>query len=286
MTDCATSVRRSLTDPHISVEAELELSEALRTGPSIERDPRATRTVAMPGARPPKRRALAVVESSPEVQVLTSGDISIVSAGRADGLPERAVTAAPPLADPLLGIVVADRYRILEPIGRGGMGVVYKVEHVRIGKLLAMKLLTGELSRSADMVRRFKREALTVSRLASPSTVQVFDFGVSDGLTYLVMELVHGESLGRVLAREGPMPSGRVCKIMVQVASSLAEAHRKGIVHRDVKPENIMLISAFDGTDLAKVLDFGLAKLRESEGHADITNLGTILGTPYYMAPE
>lgn len=222
------------------------------------------------------------MESSADVEALSSRDISVLSASAARTATEQAAA----LADPLIGVVVADRYRILEPIGRGGMGVVYKVEHVRIGKLLAMKLLTGELSRSAEMVRRFKREALTVSKLASPSTVQVFDFGVSDGLTYLVMELVHGESLGRVLARGGPIPGARVAKIVIQVASSLAEAHKKGIVHRDVKPENIMLLSAFDGADIAKVLDFGLAKLRESEGHADITNHGTILGTPYYMAPE
>src|SRR6185369_2920686 len=95
-----------------------------------------------------------------------------------------------PVGDPLIGVVVAERYKIVEALGRGGMGAVYKVEHVRIGKLLAMKLLTGELSRNPDVVRRFKLEALTVSKLSSPSTVQVFDFGAAEGLTYLVMELV------------------------------------------------------------------------------------------------
>src|SRR4051812_45349407 len=95
----------------------------------------------------------------------------------------------PPAADPLVGLVVADRYRILGPIGSGGMGVVYKVEHIRIGKLMAMKLLAGELSRDPALVKRFKREALLASRLSHPNTVQVFDFGQADGLTYLVMEL-------------------------------------------------------------------------------------------------
>ncbi len=191
-----------------------------------------------------------------------------------------------PIADPLIGVVVADRYRILEPLGRGGMGIVYKVEHVRIGKLLAMKLLTGELSRNPDVVRRFKQEALTASKLSSPNTVQVFDFGAAEGLTYLVMELVAGEDLGRTLRALGPMPFTRLGKIVIQVCSSLAEAHQKGIVHRDIKPENIMLLRARDGTDVAKVLDFGLAKLREGQELNDVTSQGAIVGTPYFMAPE
>jgi eukaryotic-like serine/threonine-protein kinase len=193
---------------------------------------------------------------------------------------------AAPVADPLIGVIVADRYRIVEPLGRGGMGIVYKVEHVRIGKLLAMKLLTGELSRNPEVVRRFKQEALTVSKLNSPNTVQVFDFGIAEGLTYLVMELVTGEDLARVLRTLGPMPFPRLGKIVIQVAASLAEAHQKGIVHRDVKPENVMLVRAKDNADVAKVLDFGLAKLREGADLNDVTSQGAIVGTPYFMAPE
>jgi serine/threonine-protein kinase len=191
-----------------------------------------------------------------------------------------------PIADPLIGVVVAERYRILEPLGRGGMGAVYKVEHTRIGKLLAMKLLTGELSRNPDVVRRFKQEALTASKLSSPNTVQVFDFGVAEGLTYLVMELVAGEDLGRTLRTGGPLRWERLGKIVIQICSSLAEAHGKGIVHRDIKPENVMLMRARDGTDLAKVLDFGLAKLRESTELNEVTSQGAIVGTPYFMSPE
>jgi eukaryotic-like serine/threonine-protein kinase len=193
---------------------------------------------------------------------------------------------AQPLADPLIGVVVADRYRIVELLGRGGMGIVYKVEHTRLGKLLAMKLLTGELSRNPEVVRRFKQEALTVSKLSSANTVQVFDFGVAEGLTYLVMELVSGEDLGRVLRTSGPMPFSRLGKILIQACTSLAEAHQKGIVHRDIKPENIMLLAGRDGTEIAKVLDFGLAKLREGPDLNDLTSHGAIVGTPYYMAPE
>ncbi|MEZ4311139.1 MAG: serine/threonine-protein kinase [Polyangiaceae bacterium] len=192
---------------------------------------------------------------------------------------------AVPVADPLIGVVVA----VATASSRAwaaAAGIVYKVEHKQIGKLLAMKLLTGELSRNPDVVRRFKHEALTASRLSSPNTVQVFDFGASDGLTYLVMELVAGEDLGRILRQHGPMPWSRLGKVVVQACSSLAEAHAKGIVHRDMKPENIMLVRARDGGDIAKVLDFGLAKLREGESLSELTSAGAIVGTPYFMSPE
>lgn len=196
--------------------------------------------------------------------------------------------AVVPRADPLIGMIIADRYRILELLGRGGMGIVYKVEHVRIGKLLAMKLLAGELSRNQEVVRRFKTEALTASKLSSPNTVQVFDFGVSEnqGLTYLVMELVTGDDLGKLLKLETALPATRVGRIVLQVGNSLAEAHQHGIVHRDVKPENVMILPARDGKDLAKVLDFGLAKLREGSELSELTSQGAIVGTPYFMSPE
>jgi eukaryotic-like serine/threonine-protein kinase len=193
---------------------------------------------------------------------------------------------SPQEPDPLIGFVVAGRYRILERIGRGGMGVVYKVEHTEIGKLLALKLLAGELSREREIVRRFKREALLASRLSHPNSVQVFDFGVSDGLTFIVMELVTGCDLARVIKNGGPMAPDRVAKIMIQVCSSLAEAHAIGIVHRDLKPENILVARSKEGSELAKVLDFGLAKLREAPELNEVTSSGTVVGTPYYMAPE
>src|SRR5688500_18613773 len=136
-------------------------------------------------------------------------------------------TDARELADPLIGVVVAERYRIKEPIGRGGMGVVYRVEHARIGKHMALKLLTGELTRDPQQVARFKREAQLVSRLSHPNTVQVFDFGAADGLVYLAMEYLKGEDLGHLIRRVGPLGVERTLKIVVQVCSSLAEAHEK-----------------------------------------------------------
>lgn len=189
-------------------------------------------------------------------------------------------------ADPLIGLVVADRYRILERIGRGGMGIVYKVEHIRIGKLLAMKLLAGELSTNKEIVRRFKLEALTVSKLSCPHTVQVFDYGVWSHLTYLVMELVEGHDLSFALRRLGPLPFARLGRLMVHVCASLTEAHDKGITHRDIKPENIMIVSDPRGVEAAKVLDFGLAKLRENAELNEVTLQGAVVGTPYFMSPE
>ncbi|RYE87729.1 MAG: serine/threonine protein kinase, partial [Myxococcales bacterium] len=192
-------------------------------------------------------------------------------------------------ADPLVGMVVAERYRILSVLGVGGMGVVYKVEHVHIGKLMAMKLLSGALSRDPVVIKRFKREALAASRLSHPNTVQVFDFGQANNLTYLVMELVPGEDLARVLRLDGPLTVGRVVRLMVQVCGSLAEAHAAGIVHRDLKPENVLLVRSRDGKDeLPKVCDFGVAKLRGSaaDGTNDATQDRAVVGTPYYMAPE
>ncbi len=195
-------------------------------------------------------------------------------------------SADEPVVDPLIGLEVAERYRILEQLGRGGMGIVYCVEHTRIGKLLAMKLLTGELSMNKEIVRRFKQEALTVSKLSSPHTVQVFDYGVWNHLTYLVMELVEGHHLAQVLKREGPMPFARLGPLMVQTCAALAEAHDKGIVHRDVKPENIMITPDVHGGEAAKVLDFGLAKLRENPELNAVTLQGAVVGTPYFLSPE
>ena len=190
------------------------------------------------------------------------------------------------LADPLIGRLIAERYRVLELIGRGGMGVVYKAEHARIGKVLALKLLTGELTRDHGQLARFKREAEMSSRLSHPNTVQVFDFGEADGLAYLAMEYVRGRDLGVVVSEAGRLAPERTAKLVLQVCSSLSEAHDKGIVHRDLKPENIMVVASQAGEDIAKVLDFGLAKLRESSELSDVTSGGAIVGTPYYMAPE
>ncbi|MBK8169792.1 MAG: protein kinase [Sandaracinaceae bacterium] len=187
-------------------------------------------------------------------------------------------------ADPLIGNVIAERYKILSLIGRGGMGVVYKAEHVRIGKLLAIKLLAGELARDKDTVKRFKREAEMASKLSHPNTVQIFDFGRADNLMYLVMEYVSGRDFAWIIQHEGPLAFARAARIGAQVCASLSEAHSYGVIHRDLKPENVMVAETRSQPDFVKVLDFGLAKLRDQDG--GITRAGSIVGTPYYMAPE
>jgi eukaryotic-like serine/threonine-protein kinase len=236
-----------------------------------------------PDPSDPAARAFSLSQDERLSRTLAAGDSGDLSLAEPLYDPD---TEEDELADPLIGLVVADRYRIVERVGRGGMGIVYRVEHVRIGKVLAMKLLAGELSANKEIVRRFKLEALTVSKLSCPHTVQVFDYGVWNHLTYLVMELVAGHDLSRPLRKTGPLPFSRLGRLVIQVCASLQEAHEKGIVHRDIKPENIMIITDSRGVEIAKVLDFGLAKLRESPELNQVTLQGSVVGTPYYMSPE
>ena len=188
--------------------------------------------------------------------------------------------------DRLIGATVDGRYRVIAKIGAGGMGAVYKVEHLAMGKLAAMKVLHPSLTQDKEVAQRFRREAEAVSKLSSPNTVQVFDFGESGGSMYLVMELCKGEDLGAILRRDGPMPFVRLAPMMIQVCDALSEAHEAGIVHRDLKPENLLVSRARDGHDVVKVLDFGLAKLRDSEELNQVTARGSLIGTPFYMSPE
>ena len=192
----------------------------------------------------------------------------------------------PEVPDEWVGRVVDSRYRVLERIGHGGMGAVYKIVHERMGKIAAMKVLHRELAQEADVVRRFRREAQAVSRLTHPNVVQVFDFGTARGQLYLVMEFVKGRDLGEIIKRDGPPTFTRAGVLLYQVCAALSEAHSLGIVHRDLKPENIIVTRTRDGDDFVKVLDFGLAKLMEREELAEVTDSGSIVGTPYYMSPE
>jgi len=184
-----------------------------------------------------------------------------------------------------LGKIVDGRYRVIEVIGRGGMGVVYRVEHLRMGKIAAMKVLHRDLASDPDVVQRFEREAAAISRLNHPHTVQVFDFGNAQGNLYLIMELVRGLDMGRVVTRDGPLPWARAAPLLAQICGALQEAHELGIVHRDLKPENVLITRTARGRDYAKVLDFGLAKL-DQRGAPDTTDKQAIVGTPYFMAPE
>jgi serine/threonine-protein kinase len=185
-----------------------------------------------------------------------------------------------------LGKIVDGRYRVLDVIGRGGMGVVYRVEHLRMGKIAAMKVLHRDLAQDPDIIARFEREAAAVSKLHHPHTVQVFDFGNAQGALYLIMELVRGQDLARIIDRDGPMPWARAAPLLAQVCGALQEAHELGIVHRDLKPENVLITRTTGGRDYAKVLDFGLAKLDQIGAPKRETERQAIVGTPYFMAPE
>jgi serine/threonine-protein kinase len=171
-------------------------------------------------------------------------------------------------------------------IGTGGMGLVYRVEHIQLGKIAAMKVLHADTARNADAIRRFRTEAQAVSRLSHPNIVQTFDFGQSEGALYLVMEYVRGDDLAVLVKREGPLPFDRAAPLFVQICSALTDAHEAGVIHRDLKPENIVVVTRQGPAAHAKVLDFGLAKLRERADGADITSRGQVIGTPYYMSPE
>jgi serine/threonine-protein kinase len=184
-----------------------------------------------------------------------------------------------------LGKIVDGRYRVLEVIGRGGMGVVYRVEHLRMGKVAAMKVLHRDLAADPDVIARFEREAAAVSKLHHPHTVQVFDFGTANGALYLIMEFVRGLDLSTIISRDGPLPWSRAAPLLAQICGALQEAHELGIVHRDLKPENV-LITRTHGRDYAKVLDFGLAKLEQAQAPTTATDRQQIVGTPFFMSPE
>jgi eukaryotic-like serine/threonine-protein kinase len=185
-----------------------------------------------------------------------------------------------------LGRIVDGRYKVIEVIGRGGMGVVYRVEHLRMGKIAAMKVLHRDLAGDPEVISRFEREASAVSKLHHPHTVQVFDFGTANGALYLIMEYVRGLDMAHIIQRDGPMPWTRAAPLLAQICGALQEAHEIGIVHRDLKPENVLITRTAGGRDYAKVLDFGLAKLEQAKEPSKETDRQAIVGTPYFMSPE
>ncbi len=183
----------------------------------------------------------------------------------------------------LVGRTVAGKYHILRKLARGGMGVVYVAEHTGLAREVVFKVLSYHLSNDNKAKSRFEREARGLSVLDHPNVVTVHDFGHEDGLTYIVMEYVPGENLSQRLRRRGRIPYDDLLPIFLQTIDALAAAHEKGIVHRDVKPSNIMITKKAGRDDFVKVLDFGLAKLASTS--VDITK-GNLVGTVSYLAPE
>jgi serine/threonine-protein kinase len=191
----------------------------------------------------------------------------------------------------LLGKVAADRYRILEPIAKGGMGRIYKAEQVGLGRMVALKVLDDRTLDPEGFRKRFTLEASTSARLSHPNIVVVHDYGSFEieGVRryFMAMELIDGPTLGAVLKQEGRLPLARAAFIAREVARALRDAHRQGVVHRDLKPSNVMLVERQDGEHV-KVLDFGIAKVMQTEDDAEeqLTHEGVLVGTPRYMSPE
>ena len=186
-----------------------------------------------------------------------------------------------------VGTVVAGRYRIERFIGKGGMGIVALARHVELDEPVALKFLRPELSETPEAVRRFRREGRAAARLRSKHIAKVHDNGMHDGLPYLVMEYLEGESLGTMLSQLGPFGDWQVASYALQVCEALAIAHSRGIVHRDLKPANIFVTQDVDGSALMKVLDFGVSKVMDPERFDDsATTTALMLGSPSFMAPE
>jgi hypothetical protein len=188
--------------------------------------------------------------------------------------------------DPLVGQVVAGRFLVEELVGTGGMGKVYKARHLSLDRSVCIKLLKPALLEDPTLVGRFEREAKAASRLNHPNVIQVIDFGrTEDGGLYIAMEYVPGKDLRSVLRDEWPLDEARLCNIIAQVLSALGEAHAHNVIHRDLKPENIMVEPRRGEADFVKVLDFGIAKILDSE-LPGLTRADVVCGTPQYMAPE
>ena len=192
--------------------------------------------------------------------------------------------------DKLIGSVLADRYEIMQRLGEGAMGTVYRARHVKIGRSFAVKILHARLLADPKLAQRFAREAELAGRLRHPNVVGVVDLGEVDalgGLRYMVMELAEGPDLAHLLV-EAPMPAERIIALVRQLLDGLDHAHGHGLIHRDFKPENIIIERNSAGAEVPRIVDFGIALLREGGDSSDgrLTTNGLVLGTPHYMAPE
>ena len=193
--------------------------------------------------------------------------------------------SAPGQQDPLVGRVLADRFEILSRIGEGGTGVVYRAKQITVDRVVAIKVLGAHVSSDPSWVKRFHNEARAAARLDHPNTVRLIDFGeTKEGLLFIAMEFLQGRSLADEIVRLGKLPPQRVLRILSQVCQSLQEAHQQGIIHRDIKPDNVFLVEMKGAGDFVKVLDFSVAKMDTPD--AQQTRAGTVFGTPAYMSPE
>ncbi len=195
--------------------------------------------------------------------------------------------------DPLIGQLVSGRYRVKRVLGTGGMGQVYLAEHEAIQKPVALKVLHLHYSKRAEIVTRFRQEAISASRIKHPNVLEVFDFGqLEDGSFFLAMEFLQGCDLADDLKHRTKLDPDRAITIALSICRALGAAHQQGVVHRDMKPENVFLQKTPDGEEIVKIVDFGIAQLRSNDDLAEqapkrrLTKTGMIFGTPEYMAPE
>jgi serine/threonine-protein kinase len=207
-----------------------------------------------------------------------------------DAIPSRSATWEAAEEDPLLGCLLAERYRLLKVLGRGGMGAVYEAQTAD-GKSYALKVIRPDLgdAKGREAMRRFVREAKASQGIESPYVAKIVDAGADEerGVPYITMELLQGRDLGRVIKEQGPIEPSAVVLLFVQACEGLAAAHARGIVHRDIKPANIFLHETRDGTVVAKLCDFGVAKhVAQVDEGTELTRTGGILGSPMYMSPE
>ncbi|HEY4394611.1 MAG TPA: serine/threonine-protein kinase [Polyangia bacterium] len=186
-----------------------------------------------------------------------------------------------------VGEIVGGKYRIVRLLAKGGMGVVYEAQHTVVRRRFAIKFLRRDLAERREILTRFQREAEAAGALENENVTAAVDFGIAeDGAPYILMEYLVGESLAALLEREGRLPISRATDLVIQACAGVAAAHAAGIVHRDLKPHNLFVCRRHDGTDLLKVLDFGVAKLQVAEEASAATRTGMVLGTAAYMSPE
>jgi serine/threonine protein kinase len=215
-------------------------------------------------------------------------------AGTAGGASQPTVVGVhiePDAADPLIGRVLEGKYEIVAPLGAGGMGAVYLARRVLIGDEVAVKVLHSRFTGDEKLVERFRREARAAAQLHHPNVVTIHDYGEArgpEGFAYIVMEFVRGESLRQMLRREGRLDARRAVELMRGVCAGVGAAHRRGIVHRDIKPDNVIVSPADDdhAAEHVKVVDFGIAKIRDVAAESTLTEAGSMVGTLFYMAPE
>jgi eukaryotic-like serine/threonine-protein kinase len=193
--------------------------------------------------------------------------------------------------DPFIGRdILNGQFQILQKVGSGGMGAIYKALQPEMNRMVGVKILHPKLANRKDLVSRFRREARAMSQLSHPNTAKVFLYGeFDDGPLYIIMEFLEGKNLNQTLRAEGPFSLERALPILIQASGALEEAHRAGIIHRDLKPENIFLVQSGTLRDFPKLLDFGLAKLGDHQlrpGSVILTQEGMVFGTPEFMSPE